>query len=172
MPGYETHKAVGTAVGMLYSAHQAEDQTLPNIVAEMIGGTIGGKAGGVLPDVIEPAISSWHRGTAHCATVAVAVAYGARTVVSDWEKFWREKGNECHNRAIAQKMVPSPLQPNVSISVPTGPLTQLLFTIVELFCHFMAGLGNGFAAGYVSHIALDTFTPRSVPMFPFFGTGA
>lgn len=168
MPGYETHKAVGSAVGMMYSAYEAKDQTPLNLIAEVIGGTLGGKAGGVLPDVIEPAISSWHRSTAHSATAAGAVAYAARTIVLDWEKFWREKGNEFHNRAT--KMVPSPLQPNVSISVPTDPLTQFFFTVAELVCHLLAGLANGFAAGYVSHVALDTFTPRSVPMFPCFAS--
>ncbi|MGH9515394.1 MAG: hypothetical protein ACRD3P_06915 [Terriglobales bacterium] len=150
--------------------YQAKDQSSSNLIAEMIGGTVGGKGGGLLPDILEPAISSWHRETAHCATTAVAVAGAARTVVLDWEKFWREKGQEFHNRAVAPKMVPNPLQPNMSISAPSDPWTRLLFTFAELFCHFLAGLANGFAAGYVSHIALDTFTPRCVPMFPSFGS--
>jgi hypothetical protein len=152
------------AAGMGYSAYNAKEQTGLNLFAEMVGGTLGGRIGGTLPDKLEPATSSWHRSIAHSGTTAATVAITARTVLMDWEKFWREKGDEYKNRANAATMVPSPLQPNVSISVPSDPLMQLLYALGALLCHFLAGLGNGFAAGYVSHIAVDALSPRSVPL--------
>jgi membrane-bound metal-dependent hydrolase YbcI (DUF457 family) len=33
-----------------------------------------------------------------------------------------------------------------------------------MFWRFAAGFANGLAAGYVSHLALDAATPRSLPL--------
>jgi hypothetical protein len=166
MPGYETHKYVGMAAGMGYSAFQAKEQTPLNLVAEMVGGSVAGSVGGRLPDIIEPGTSSWHRSVAHSGTAAAALTVAAKTMLLDFEKVCRTKGDEFHNRANQGKMVPSPLQPNVSISVPVDPLMQLLYLIGELLCHFLAGLANGLAAGYVSHLALDACVgSRSIPLF-------
>src|SRR6266480_2562998 len=73
MACYETHKYLGMAAGMGYSAFQAKEQTPLNLIAEMTGGTLGGRIGGTLPDKLEPAISSWHRSIAHSGTTAAAV---------------------------------------------------------------------------------------------------
>ena len=45
------------------------------------------------------------------------------------------------------------------------PFSLLLSKIFELLWRFLAGFVNGFAAGYVSHLALDaTIGKRSIPL--------
>jgi len=55
----------------------AKEQRVPNWWTEVAGGALGGYVGGLLPDVLEPAISSWHRDVAHsCAAGGGIVALG------------------------------------------------------------------------------------------------
>ena len=69
MPDGKTHKLVGAGTGVVYAAYRAKQQSGPNWWIEVLGGAVGGYCGGLLPDIFEPAISSWHRGVAHsCAT--------------------------------------------------------------------------------------------------------
>jgi len=50
------------------------------------------------------------------------------------------------------------------VPAPADPISDLFAKLAELFWRFLAGLANGLAAGYVSHLALDAFTPRSLPL--------
>ncbi len=43
-------------------------------------------------------------------------------------------------------------------------LTRLLYGLAELFWCMATGFLNGLPAGYVSHLALDAFTPRGLPL--------
>jgi hypothetical protein len=164
MPDSTTHKYVGAAAGMGYAAFEAKGQTPLNLFIEMSGGTLAGYFAAQLPDKFEPALSSWHRSFAHSGTTAAALTTAARTKLLDWQKFCRAKADECHSRINQPKMVPNPLQPNVSVTVPNDPVTQFFLGLEELMWHFLAGLANGLAAGYVSHIVLDALSPRSVPL--------
>ena len=44
------------------------------------------------------------------------------------------------------------------------PGTRLLYTILELFWRFAAGVLTGLQAGYVSHLVLDGCTPSGLPL--------
>jgi len=44
------------------------------------------------------------------------------------------------------------------------PWQELRWKAEELFWRLAAGFANGLAAGYVSHLALDAGTPRSIPL--------
>jgi hypothetical protein len=46
----------------------------------------------------------------------------------------------------------------------TDPVTRFLSALFELFWRLAAGFFNGLRAGYVSHLALDAMTPRSIPL--------
>jgi membrane-bound metal-dependent hydrolase YbcI (DUF457 family) len=50
------------------------------------------------------------------------------------------------------------------VPLQVDPLTQFLSAMAELFWRFLAGLLNGMAAGYVSHLILDADTPRGIPL--------
>ena len=156
MPSRRTHTLVGAAVGAAYSAHRAKNPSL----ARLGGGALGGALGGGLPDMFEPAISSWHRGPGHSMAVATAIV-SSGNLLTQWEEFCQKKADQC--RAIPTTRVSVP-QGVLFVSVPLAPFSQLLSTFGELFWEFMAGFLNGLMAGYTSHLALDALTPRSVPL--------
>ncbi|PYU90685.1 MAG: hypothetical protein DMG25_16690 [Acidobacteria bacterium] len=53
---------------------------------------------------------------------------------------------------------------NTFVYVPVDPISHLLSNVFEFLWRFLAGFTNGLAAGYVSHLALDAATPRSIPL--------
>lgn len=156
MPSENTHKYVGLVVGAAYAGHRAKAQSGPNWWAEVAGGAVGGYLGGRLPDILEPALSSWHRGVAHSCS-----AGGAIIVVKDpftlWETACRENAEKC-------KAIPMAPHGGMFVPVPIDLFSQMFLKLAELWWRFLAGFLNGLAAGYVSHLALDAATPRSIPL--------
>ena len=158
MPNRKTHTAIGAGSGAVLALYRAKDQALNNLLTEALGGLLGGYVGGLLPDILEPAFSSWHRDTAHSVAVGGAII-SLRNHLSGWEAACRENAEKC--RAI--RMVP---QDNAFVSATIDPLSQFLCDIRELLWRLLAGFLNGLAAGYVSHLVLDAATPRSIPLLP------
>jgi hypothetical protein len=162
MPGRRTHQLVGTATGTVCAAHRAREQKPKHRLIEAAGGAVGGYLGSTFADYLEPAISSWHRGPAHCAGTGAMVLWSAEQLAS-WETFCRQQADKY--TAITLVSIADP--PGV-IFVPEqlSPLAQLLRTIAELFWRFLAGVPAGFATSYLSHLVLDAATPRSIPLLP------
>jgi hypothetical protein len=164
MANRDVHIAAGVSIGLGYSTFQAKDQGTPNLVTEMIGGAVGGYVGGILPDLLEPAISSWHRETAHSCTVAAGII-ASRDMLVDFQDFCRRKADAC-----AEKIKTLEMQQNMETGVfavaPVDPIALFFLKMEELFWRFVAGAANGLAAGYLSHLALDAVTPRSIPVLP------
>ena len=156
MPDGKTHKYVGAGAGAAFAYYRANHLAAPNWLPEVVGGAVGGYVGGTVPDAIEPAISSWHRGLAHSCAAGGAIIC-IKDPLSGMVAACRENAEKC--RAI--RMEP---QGAAFVAVPATPLAQLLSGIAEFFWRFLAGFLNGLAAGYVSHLALDALTPRSVPL--------
>jgi len=69
MPGDNIHKLAGLG-GALYAGYRAKSETGPNCLIEVAGGAAGWRLGGQLSDILEPALSSWHRNTAHSCLAA------------------------------------------------------------------------------------------------------
>jgi membrane-bound metal-dependent hydrolase YbcI (DUF457 family) len=113
---------------------------------EMIGGGLGGQVGGLLPDQLEPAISSWHRGTAHSYTLIVLLL-DRRAQLLDWVEWCREQGRSCERRLACE------------------PGSALILQLWIAFWSLAAGFVTGLLAGYVSHLALDALTPHGLPLF-------
>lgn len=155
MSDRKTHQWVGAASGATRAAYKAWGQ--PGCLMETIGGGFGGYWTSMLPDALEPAISSWHRGPCHSLT-ASAVVLSMDQVLGDWAKYCREQANKY--RAI--QTVQDPFTGEFHL-VPIS-LFQML---AEWFWSFLAGVMNGVSAGYLSHLALDAVTPRGIP---FLGT--
>lgn len=150
----ETHRMVGLATGAGYAAFQAKEQPGIGLVMEMLGGGVGGFWGGRLPDDLEPAISSWHRDSAHSVSVGAGIVAAMRTKVPAWQDFCREQAEAQRQKQVAA----------------THPFIQFLHSLAVMFWHFLAGFVNGVGPGYLSHLALDCITPRSIPMFPSFSS--
>ena len=167
MPDRETHASVGLASGIGYAAYQAKGQPTINVLAEVAGGALGGYWGGQLPDWIEPAFHSWHRSIAHSGATGAAVVVAARRALISWQDHCRRQAEACRIKREALSMVPHPSQPNLFVPAPGQGWQHFLLTIEELMWCFAAGFTNGLAAGYVSHLALDAATPRSIPLLGF-----
>jgi hypothetical protein len=153
MPDFKTHQYAGIAAGVVYSAYDAKEQELLAVLLEAVGGAVGGSLGGVLPDYLEPAISSWHRGTGHSWTAGAAIVSG-RALLSEWAAFCRAKADQNHVLRATPQIDSSPVD----------PITRLCWAVAEFLWRFLAGFLNGLAAGYVSHLVLDVATPRSIPL--------
>lgn len=147
MPNGKVHTTAAVTSGICVAAYRARRQEPLHQLAETIGGAIGGFGGGKLPDLVEPAISSWHRSTAHSWT-GFAAASMAMTGLEQWEEFCRRKAE--HHRLVR-------------ISIDQDPLGGLLHLLAEYFWRIAAGVASGLGAGYISHLVLDGLTPRSLP---------
>jgi membrane-bound metal-dependent hydrolase YbcI (DUF457 family) len=157
MSDRKTHIVVGITAGVGYAAYQAKEQSMPNRLAEIAGGGLGGYFGALLPDVLEPGVSSWHRGTMHSWSAGASIV-SLRDRLMEWEKLCREKAENC-------KAIPMvPVDPFTFVPAPVDPVSDLFAQLAEFFWRFLAGLANGLAAGYVSHLALDALTLRSIPL--------
>jgi len=157
MPDGRTHKLVGAGAGAVYAGYRAKEESDPHWWIEVAGGAFGGYLGGMCPDVLEPAISSWHRGTAHsCA------AGGGIVVLKNGLKAF---GDACRESAENCKAIEMIQQGNVFVPAILDPFSLVVLGIFELLWRFLAGFVNGFAAGYVSHLVLDaTIGKRSIPL--------
>lgn len=158
MPDLKTHQCVGTGVGAVYAGYLAKDQTDLNWWIEVFGGGAGGFVGGWVPDLLEPAVSSWHRSICHSvAAGGVVLSLGQKLV---------ELGQACRENAAMCGAIPLVPDPQTGVLVPAriDPLSELLSRLEKFFWRFLAGFINGLAAGYGSHLLLDTFTPRGIPL--------
>jgi hypothetical protein len=155
MPDGKTHKLVGAGLGAVYAGYLAKEERGSDYWAEIAGGALGGLVGGMLPDVLEPAVSSWHRGPAH----SYAAGGGVIAIKNGLKAF----GEACRENAENCKAIPMLPDGNIFVSAIPDPFSLLLQSVFELLWRLMAGFVNGVAAGYVSHLALDaTIGKRSI----------
>ena len=163
MANRKTHRRVGRVSGALYGAHRAKDQRVEHFITESIGGAIGGDIGAMAADWLEPAVSSWHRGTAHsCAAGGIVLSIG--DTLAQVEIFCRAEAQRKAMQRSELEMVPHPTLPDVFVPASGSVLTNLWLLACELLWRAAAGFANGLAAGYVSHLVLDAGTPRSIPL--------
>lgn len=148
MANGRVHAVVGAASGAALAAYRGRSQELEDQLVEVLGGALGGYVGGKLPDWIEPAVSSWHRDIAHSWTTGGGIVT-VMPKLEQWEQHCRQRA--AHYRAL--RTVPG-----------VDPLTQLLYCLAEMFWRLAAGFASGLAAGYASHLVLDAFTPRGLPL--------
>jgi hypothetical protein len=152
----KTHKLVGAGTGAVVASFRAKSQQDHNWFAEVVGGALGGYIGGQLPDVLEPAVSSWHRDIAHSCTVGGAIlAMG--DALGAFAATCRENAEKC--RALQMEQ-----QGDTFVFAPADSVSQLLLCVFEFLWRVGAGFAHGLAAGYLSHLALDAVTPRSIPL--------
>jgi hypothetical protein len=156
MPGRKTHVRAGALSGAMYAGYRARNQAPIDQLVETLAGAVGGSIAGVLPDVLEPAVSSWHRSTGHSCAAGVAIL-SSRNLLANYEAYCRDKAARC--RPMRTSMVLSP-QGRVLSPAPNS----IVASLAELFWRFLAGCLNGMAAGYVSHLVLDAGQPRSIPL--------
>jgi hypothetical protein len=158
MPDGRTHKLVGLTAGAGVAAYQAKEQDPLNRLFEILGGAYGGFLGGQIPDLLEPATSSWHRGPAH--------SYAAGGGIVAVKNILEAITAQCRENAMNCRAIPM-VETGEGTFVPVvcDPVSALLLKCFELMWSFLAGLTSGLAAGYVSHLALDAVIgKRSIPL--------
>ncbi len=148
MPNARVHKVSGGVAGAGYALIRAKGQSGGHVIIETFGGAVGGTLGGLAPDRLDPPLWPGHRSVGH-GLVPVAVAGDAvRRRVDGWQQSLRAEAERHAQTAAAA----------------TEPLDRLLHGFLELLFRFLAGLAAGFAAGYISHVALDAFSPAGLPL--------
>lgn len=148
MAGYKTHKVVGGFVGASTSFMYARNQPPMLAFAETLGGWFAGQYAGTWADIAEPAISSHHRDFCHALA---PTACGATFV------FRQVDAAHAFLRSQAQLYFQQAANTNDGIE-------QFVNIVASLLIHVAAGMVPAIPASYVSHIALDAVTPRSVPL--------
>lgn len=149
MPNGKVHTFVGAGSGAALTIYCGRSHEPGVRFIEAVGGGLGGYLGGKLPDMLEPAVSPWHRDLAHSWATGTAVV-AALPRLKPWEQY-------CRQRAAQYGALRS--------SPGVDPLTRFLHGLLELFWRLAAGFASGLAAGYASHLALDAFTPSGLPLF-------
>lgn len=144
-----THRAIGTIAGGAYALAKAQQQLPEQLALEVLGGILGGNLGARLPDVFDPPFHPGHRALAHGVVPVVAVGRAAAGALDGWQTQLRV---EAARRAALRT------------SAETA-LARLWHALVEVLCRLGAGALAGLLAGYGSHVALDAFTPASLPLF-------
>ncbi len=158
MPNSKTHKYVSITAGGLTAAYQAKEQSGLDFCIEVFGGAVGGWTTGNLPDIFEPAISSYHRSICHSLTAGGAIVSQVKGI-GNFTAFCREQSARCKENPTRTLMV----RVNEEVSLPIeldGAVGKFLNKIEELLWLFLAGFLIGAAAGYVSHVALDAVTGK------------
>lgn len=146
MPDRRTHTMVAVPVGALVALASAPEHQGMAAFATLLGGGVGGYIGGAMPDLLEPSTSGHHRDFAH------SVAGGALLCASPIYALsarWREEAGALERTAGLLRMD----------SADRAKLVAQAFWL-----NLAAGLLVGFLAGYLSHLALDAVTPRSLPL--------
>jgi len=152
MSDRKTHQLVGTISGATRAGYISWNQ--PGFVMETVGGGFGGYLASMLPDQLEPATSSWHRGACH--------SLGAAGAVASMDKVLLELAATCRAEANKYRAIQTVQDPFTGEfrPVPIG----FFQVLAEWFWSFLAGVLNGLSVGYLSHLALDACTPRSIPL--------
>jgi len=108
--------------------------------------SLSGMGGGVMPDILEPAVSPNHRSVAHSLVAAGGLVVAAK---ASYHVKCLERAAACEQRA-ALLVVGSQEWGKERRSAAAWRV--------------IAASALGFVAGYASHLVLDGATPRSLPV--------
>ena len=147
MPNRPVHIATSTPAGAGYALYKAYDQNGLARILETAGGAFGGYLGGILPDSIDPPSHPGHCAFAHgfCPVVASTVVWNQD--IDDWQNHFRQLADQ-HAYWRAR-----------STDFAASAWHACAEWVFRLLSGFLAGIG----AGYLTHVVLDSATPRCLP---------
>lgn len=149
MPNRGVHLQWSAAAGGAVAALMAHGLPPEYFLAEVLGGVASAGLAGLLPDVLEPAVTPMHRGIAHSVTTL-----GLLTQIPAFQA--RE---HCRAQATAYRMQ--------AAALPVGCAERARAERQAWWWHVAAGACIAAPVGYAAHLLLDAQTPRSLPlMFP------
>ncbi len=147
MPGRNFHGTAGFAVGSITAFNRASHLAPEKQALEALGGGLGGYGGGRLPDWLEPARHPGHRDFFHSHFSGLLLTVGT-TGLDSWQDWWRQEAFRFESLAEASK----------------DSWNRFGYTVMAFLCWIASGFLPGLVVGYMSHLALDAFTPRSLPV--------
>lgn len=150
MSSGKIHRVVGGVAGGVAAGVRAHRDPNGRLLIEALAGMLGGSHGGMLPDVLEPAIHSHHRQVMHSWTLLGGTALGVVRNAAALEAYiqsWTAKIGEL------EELAPQ-----------AAPFEAFLIRLGAVGLHAAIGYVTGLAAGYASHLALDALTPRGLPL--------
>jgi hypothetical protein len=153
MPDNATHQRAADLAGLgigLYSASELEGWPA---LCRILGCVVDAKLAAALPDLLEPAISSWHRGSLHSyGALASGVTVAGRPPA--WARDWIAAREQAADRARRERE-----------SLQTDHPDRAGLWLAEMAEHFAIGVLVGAPpGGYVSHLLLDAGSPRGLPL--------
>lgn len=151
MPSKRTHihGALGAVGGIATGIASVRDEPDHRKLVVALSAAIGGHAGGLTPDLLEPAEHPHHRDFFHSAAFSGGVLIGtARRMRTAREALFATGADR---RALRAQL-------------PQDDPNRLWLGIQEILCYAAYGLMVGFVAGYISHAVADAFTSRSIPV--------
>ncbi len=148
MANRRTHLAVGSASGVATAAYAARNQQPWDFVAEVIGGGLGGAVGSLAPDILEPALHSWHRSLAHSCSTAAAGTIAVHRGVSSWQQ-------RCRAEAARRDQLRA---------ASADAWSRFWHGVMAFIWGILSGFAVGSATGYLSHLVLDAGTPCGIPL--------
>jgi len=145
----KAHRFAGVISGGGAAFFASRGQTNLEVIVESMAGIAAGALGAKFPDWAEPATSSWHRGPVHSVGTGIwSLGIGIAGIM-ELQSFCDQRiANLRYCRALAQ--TPEAIQ---------------WYTLEIFFWLAVVASLKGLLAGYLSHLALDATTPRSVPLF-------
>src|SRR4029077_15964815 len=151
MSNRKTHLAAGAVVGVGVGVYTARNVDGWPALARILGAVLGSVAGAALPDVVEPALHSWHRRSFHSwgalagtAGVTLGPPVAARRWIADREA----AAGGCRVQRAA---------------LPLDDTERAGLWRAHVFEHFLIAAALGLPAGYASHLMLDAVSPRGLP---------
>lgn len=151
MSNRATHHGVAALVGLGVGVYTARNQEGWPAVARLLGAVVGSLLGGSLPDVLEPAVHSWHRQSFHSwAVLAGSAGVTAGPPVA--LRRWIGERDAAAERLRMQR-----------VGLPAGDRDRTALWLAEMFEHVLVGAAVGLPAGYASHLVLDAASPRGLP---------
>jgi hypothetical protein len=156
-----TYFAIAAGVGM--TAYVAKEQTGLDFLLQLLGAVMGSRCTGNLPDIFEPAISSYHWGTFHSVGMGGTITAQADRI-SDIPKFCQSQADQCKNNPKRILMIP--VAEGISFPIELDGAVGEVFSFIErCLWLILSGFVVGAATGYVSHLALDAATcKRTLPL--------
>src|SRR5262245_16853789 len=145
MPRRQAHQVISAVVGAVFALAEAKSAGVEDPFLEVVAGALSGWLIGALPDVLEPATSSWHRAGAHSLATGGLVA----CTLPPLRRFAANCRTSAHqSRAMAE----------------SNPASRQEHLASEALSRLAAGFAAGLPAGYLSHLGADALTPRGIPL--------
>jgi hypothetical protein len=147
MANRKTHAIAGFASGAVAAGYSARDLGPEYLIPEIISGGIGGMLGGIAPDVLEPAIHSWHSSVAHSGASGLTGAIATKQCATLQKQCRLESQHHDQLRHASE-----------------NDWTRFWHAMISFLWLLLSGLIVGLPAGYLSHLVLDAASPRGIPL--------